>query len=99
MIYIGMDVSSKSFVVHAINEKKKKLFSGEISPTRAGLRKFITGLGAANKLVAFEAGNHKKWISLFLKKIKGIHLHVVHPNEVKWINQSDGKTDKVDAKI
>lgn len=98
MIYIGMDVSSKSFVVHAINERRKKLFSGEILPTRTGLRKLIKDLGGANKLVAFEAGNQMKWISLFLKKIKGVHLHVVHPNEVKWISQSDGKTDKVDAR-
>ena len=37
MIYIGMDISSKSFTVHAINEKKKILFKGEIKPTRAGL--------------------------------------------------------------
>jgi len=56
MIYIGMDVSGKSFVVHAINERKRKMFSGEISPTRTGLRKFITGLGAANKLINGKGG-------------------------------------------
>ena len=28
MIYLGMDVSSKSFVVHAINERKKVVFKG-----------------------------------------------------------------------
>lgn len=98
MIYIGMDVSSKSFVIHAIDGRKKKIFSGEISPTRVGLRKLIKDLGGANKLVIFEAGNQMKWISLFLKKMKGVEVHVVHPNEVKWISQSDGKTDKVDAR-
>ena len=98
MIYIGMDVSSKSFVVHAINEKRRKIFSGEIPPTRVGLRKLIKDLGGINKLIAFEAGNQMKWISLYLKRIKGVDIHVVHPNEVKWISQSDGKTDKVDAR-
>ena len=38
MIYIGMDVSSKSFVVHAINEKKKVVLRDEIPATRSALR-------------------------------------------------------------
>lgn len=25
-------------------------------------------------------------------------MHVVHPNELKWITESRGKTDRVDAK-
>ena len=94
-----MDVSSKSFVVHAINGRKKKIFSGEVSPTRVGLRTLVRDLGSANKLIVFEAGNQMKWISLYLKKIKGVCVHVVHPNEVKWISQSNGKTDKVDDGI
>ena len=98
MVYIGMDVSSKSFVVYAMNERKKKMFSGEVSPTRGGLRKLLKDVGNAHKLIVFEAGNQMKWISLYLKKIKGVEVHVVHPNEIKWISQSDGKTDKVDAR-
>lgn len=98
MIYIGMDISSKSFTVHAIDEAKKVVFKGEISPTRVGLREMMSRLGKQSKLVVFEAGNQLKWIALTLKKIKGVHIHVVHPNEIKWINQSSGKTDKIDAK-
>jgi len=98
MIYIGMDISSKSFTVHAINEAKKIIFKGDIKPTRAGLRNMIKEMGKQSKLVVFEAGNQLKWIALTLKKIKGVHIHVVHPNEIKWINQSSGKTDKIDAR-
>ena len=98
MIYIGMDVSSKSFTVHAVNEAKKVIFKGEIKPTRAGLRGMIKELGKQTKLIVFEAGNQLKWIALTLKKIEGVHIHVVHPNEIKWINQSSGKTDKIDAR-
>lgn len=98
MIYIGMDISSKSFTVHAIDEAKKVVFKGDIRPTRTGLRDMIRQLGNQNKLVVFEAGNQLKWIALTLKKIKGVHIHVVHPNEIKWINQSSGKTDKIDAR-
>ena len=98
MIYIGMDISSKSFTVHAINEAKKVIFKGDIKPTRAALRGMIKELGPQSKLIVFEAGNQLKWIALTLRKIKGVRIHVVHPNEIKWINQSSGKTDKIDAR-
>ena len=55
-------------------------------------------LGRQTKLVVLEAGNQLKWIALELKRIKEVHLHVVHPNEIKWINQSSAKTDKIDAR-
>lgn len=98
MMYVGMDVSSKSFVIHAINERKKVVMAKEIQPTREGLRKMAEELGKETKLVVFEAGNQMKWIAQTLKKIGGVEVHVVHPNEIKWINQSSGKTDKIDAK-
>ena len=98
MIYIGMDVSSKAFTVHAINGAKKLIFKGDIKPTRSGLRGMIKGLGNESKIVVFEAGNQLKWIALTLKELKGVDVHVVHPNEIKWINQSSGKTDKIDAR-
>jgi transposase len=98
MIYVGMDVSSKSFVVHVINERKKVVYRGEIAPSREGLAKLLKALGNESKLVVFEAGNQLKWIALWFKRRQDVHLHVVHPNEVKWISQSGGKTDKVDAK-
>lgn len=98
MIYVGMDVSSKSFVIHAIDERKKVRMAKEIEPTREGLRKMIEELGKEKKVVVFEAGNQMKWIAQTLKKIDGVEIHVVHPNEIKWISQSSGKTDKIDAK-
>lgn len=98
MIYVGMDVSSKSFVIHAINERKKVIFKGEILPTRTGLKQLVKDLGRETKLFVMEAGNQLKWIALELKKMRGVHLHVVHPNEIKWISESSGKTDKIDAR-
>lgn len=98
MLYVGMDVSCKEFVVYAVDERKRKVFDKKVVPTREGLRKMVKELGEGPKLVVFEAGNQMKWIALTLKKMKGVYVHVVHPNEVKWISQSNGKTDKVDAK-
>lgn len=99
MMYVGLDVSSKSFVVHAVDEKKRVVKREEIEPTRAALRKICKSLGSETKLMAFEAGNQMKWIADTLTKQPGVQVHVVHPNEVKWIAESGGKkTDRVDAK-
>ncbi len=99
MIYIGIDVSSKEFVVYALTDKKKVLMKSEkIEPTKYGLKGMLDKLGKQQKLVVMEAGNQLKWIALYLKAREDVRLHVVHPNEIKWINQSSKKTDKVDAK-
>lgn len=99
MIYVGLDVSSKSFAVHAVDEKKRVVKREEIEPTRAALRKLCQGLGNETKLMAFEAGNQMKWIADTLQKQSGVQVHVVHPNEVKWIAESGGKkTDRIDAR-
>ncbi len=58
----------------------------------------LKDLGKQTKLIVIETGNQLKRIALFLKKQKSVHLHVVHPNELKWITQSGKKTDKVDAR-
>ena len=98
MIYIGMDISSKSFVIHGIDEKKRVVVNKEIEPTRGGLQGLLKGLGVQKKLVIFEVGNQLKWIAKALQEVEGVEIHVVHPNEIKWINQSSGKTDKIDAR-
>lgn len=98
MIYVGMDISSKDFMIHAIDERKKVKFKGSISPTRKSLRELVSELGPEKKVFIFESGNQMKWIADFFKG-QGETIHVVHPNEVKWITQSGGKkTDKVDAR-
>ena len=98
MIYVGMDISSKDFVVYAQNDRKKVRFKGSVAPSKKGLRELIAALGMERKLFVFEAGNQMKWIADFLKRL-GEDMHIVHPNEVKWIAESGGKkTDKVDAR-
>ncbi len=98
MVYVGLDVSGKSLVVYAVNERKQRVFEGEQPATRAGLRALLRQVGVGAKLVAVEAGNQMKWIAETRKKLADIRVHVVHPNEVKWITESRGKTDRVDAK-
>jgi transposase len=98
MVYVGMDVSSKSLVVHALDERKRVVWRGEVAPTASGLKRALREIGAGAKLVVFEAGNQMKWIARELGRMKSVTRPVVHPNEVKWISQSSGKTDKVDAR-
>jgi transposase len=98
MLYVGIDLSSKSFVVHAIDERKRVVLRSEVAASREGFRRVVRELGPGAKLVVFEAGNQLKWVADFWKKQTGVQVHVVHPNEVKWISASSGKTDAVDAR-
>lgn len=98
MVYVGLDVSDKSLVAYAVNERKQRVFEGEQPASRVGLRALVRQVGAGPKLVACEGGNQMKWIVETLKKLDAVQVHVVHPNEVKWITESRGKTDRVDAK-
>lgn len=98
MIYVGMDISSKEFVIHTVNERKKVVFKGSIPPTKKAIRELIADLGIETKIFVFEAGNQMKWLASYFKKLDQ-EIHIVHPNEVKWIAESGGKkTDQVDAK-
>ncbi|WP_447973696.1 IS110 family transposase [Nitrospira sp. Kam-Ns4a] len=98
MVYIGLDVSGKSLVAYGVNERKQRVFEGEQPASRVGLRALLRQVGVGPKLVVCEAGNQMKWIAETLKQIDGVQGHGVHPNEVKWITESGGKTDRVDAK-
>jgi transposase len=98
MVYVGLDVSGKSLVGYAVNERKRCVYKGEQPASRVGLRALVRQMGVGPKLVVFEAGNQMKWIADTLKTLDGVQGHVVHPNEVKWITESRGKTDRVDAK-
>ncbi|GIW54730.1 MAG: IS110 family transposase [Nitrospiraceae bacterium] len=98
MVYVGLDLSSKQIVAYAVNERKRCVYEGTGPASRAGLRAMVQAVGAGPKLVAFEAGSQMKWVADTLKKLTGVQVHVVHPNEVKWITESRGKTDRVDAK-
>jgi hypothetical protein len=48
-MYVGMDVSSKSFVIHAVDERKRVKMAKEIVPTREGLRRMAEELGRINR--------------------------------------------------
>lgn len=52
-----MDVSSKSLVVHAINERKQVVWRGEVAASRSGLKRAMQEVGEQPKRVVFEAGN------------------------------------------
>lgn len=97
-MYVGLDVSGKSVVASAVNERKRCVCEGEGPSSRAGLRTLVRRIGEGAKLVAFEAGNQMKWVAEMLKRLPDVQGHVVHPNEVKGMTESRGKTDRVDAK-
>lgn len=97
MIYVGLDVGGKSMAMCAVTGKGKRVVEGEVPSTRTGLRRMVGELGTP-LFVAFEAGNQMRWVAECLRKQEGVTVHVVHPNAVKLIANSNGKTDKVDAR-
>lgn len=98
MLYVGLDLSSKQIVGYAVNERKRCVYEGTGPASRAGLRAVVQAVGAGPKLVVCEAGHQMKWVADTLKRLPEGQVHVVHPNEVKWITESRGKTDRVEAK-
>ncbi|MEW6246987.1 MAG: IS110 family transposase [Nitrospirota bacterium] len=98
MLDVGLDISGKSVVGYAVNERKRCVYAGTAAATRAGLRALRQQVGVGAKLVVVEAGNQLKWIAETLKRMPEVQVYVVHPNDVKWITESQGQTDRVDAK-
>jgi len=47
MIYVGLDVSGKSLVAYAVNERKQWMGESEGAATRAGLRALLPRMGPA----------------------------------------------------
>jgi transposase len=98
MGYVGWDVSGKSLVVSAVNERKQRVSAGEQPASRAGLRALLRQVGVGAQLVVFEAGHQMKGIAETVKTLTEVPRHVVHPHEVKGITESRGQTDRVEAK-
>jgi hypothetical protein len=46
MVDVGLDVSGKSLVAYAVNERKQRVFEGAQPATRAGLRTLMRQVGA-----------------------------------------------------
>lgn len=84
-------------MAYAVNERKQRVLMGEQPASRVGLRALLRQVGTGSKVVAFEVDNQMKWSADALKKLDGVQMPVVHPNEEEWITESRGKTDRVDA--
>jgi len=97
-LYVGLDVSGKSLVAYAVNERKRRVFEGEGPASRAGLRALMRQVGPGPKLVAVEAGHQVKWVAETLKQLEGVQVPVGPPNEGTWLTESRGQTDRVEAK-
>lgn len=98
MLYVGLDVASKSSYVYVVDRRGKRVESKEIPTDKPGYRQYFRKLKDKGLVVAVEAGGHTRWIHDLLSKL-GIDVYVVNPNKVKLIAETKRKTDKVDAKV
>lgn len=94
-VFIGIDVSSRTNVVHVMDHVGNKLWSGEYSNSEPGARTLVTQLlgdprcDKAFYRFGLEAtGAYGKGVAMFLREASEIHparkaVHVLNPKQVK----------------
>jgi len=84
MYYIGLDVASKSSIVHVIDGRGKKIESKEIPTDKDSYRQYFGEWAKKAVYVAVETGGHTRWIHDTITKF-GINVYVVNPHKIKLI--------------
>src|SRR5262249_2876039 len=98
MFYCGLDIAGVSSYVFVTDGQGRKLCSGPVATTKAGLEARLRPFLRGGLAVAIEAGNQTAWIYELLVAL-GAQVTVVNPTKVRLIAESRRKTDKIDAKI
>jgi transposase len=101
-VYIGLDLSRKSFYAYAVTAPKKCLFKGKYFMTRIDVDKMLAdALEASGEeeieiRCCFEVGTECHWLNIYLEDL-GIFTHPFHALHFKQITASNQKTDRFDA--
>jgi transposase len=98
MDYCGLDVSGKSTHVYIEDGQGRRGTRAVVPTTPAGRLGVLERYAERGLRVAVEAGGHTAWIHDLLRELT-VPVHVVHPVKVKWIAESQKKTDRVDAQL
>jgi transposase len=101
-VYIGLDLSRKSFYAYAVTAPKKCLFKGKYNMNRIGIDKMLADALEASEeeeidvRCCFEAGTECHWVNIYLEEL-GIFTYPFHAMHFKQITESKKKTDQFDA--
>lgn len=95
-ITIGMDLGDKFHIVVVFDGDGNELETANVINTKAGIIKFFKAYTSAT--VAMEAGTHSPWISRLLNEM-GLTVYVGNPRKLRFIWDSNDKSDERDARI
>lgn len=95
-ITIGMDLGDKFHLAVVFDENGNELEVSKIKNTKAGVSNFFRRYTCGT--VAIEAGTHSPWISRVLKQM-GYNVYVGNPRKLRFIWDSNDKSDERDARM
>jgi transposase len=95
-ITIGMDLGDKFHFAVVFDANGQEIEAVKVVNTSTGIRKFFKRYTKAT--VAIEAGTHSPWISRLLEEM-GCRVYVGNPRKLRFIWDSNDKSDQRDARI
>lgn len=96
-ITIGMDLGDKFHIAVAFDSEGNEIGATEVLNTKSGIIKYFREYEGAT--VAMEAGTHSPWISRLLKEEMNCRVHVGNPRKLRFIWDSNDKSDERDARM
>ncbi len=99
MVYVGMDVHSKTttFCLHDPELKGRRSFRTMTRPTTAqAYRSVLKPLGGDCR-VAYEVGTQAQWVAQIVRPL-AVEVQVANPSRIPWLFRSGKKNDRIDAK-
>ncbi len=99
MVYVGMDVHSKTttFCLHDPELKGRRSFRTMTRPTTAqAYRSVLEPLGGDCR-VAYEVGTQAQWVAQIVRPL-AVEVQVANASRIPWLYRSGKKNDQIDAK-
>lgn len=95
-ITIGMDLGDKFHIAVVFDGDGNELEIAKVINTKIGVSNFFKPYIGA--IVAMEAGTHSPWISRLLNEL-GLTVYVGNPRKLRFIWDSNDKSDERDARM
>lgn len=97
-IYVGMDVSQKTFEVFVIQGEKCSQKTLKIANSKESISKFFSKLPVHDCVVILETGTHSHWMSELISSL-GAEVIVADARKLRFIWGSENKSDARDAEM
>jgi transposase len=96
-VYVGLDLSRKRLDWQAVDEQRRRLGEGAITPDREGLARLVLQLGS-EVVGVIESMNGARFVHDQLE-LAGWDVRIANAERVKGLAPLACKTDKIDARV